>query len=290
MTRRSPDSPSVRPVPAGNHATGLLKLIALLFMLIDHSGKVFFNNASDMRQLGRIAFPVYVWCMIVGFSRTRSVPRYLLRVLLVGLVSQPFYVLALDTRGHLGVLLQKILSPLSSGFTFAGLGDVLYTVFLNKPNVFLTLALGLLALWGIREKKWLSQILLPAAAVILATVLKADYGWKGVTLFILLYAVQGSRPGIAAVMTAFFLFWGSGYGLTKSLFGIPVDLTNLPPWLSDPLKAFMRLEVYGLLSLPLILVRFPRDVRLPKWVSYSLYPAHLVLMIVLKIIIFGWTA
>ena len=166
----------------------------------------------------------------------------------------------------------------------------MYTVFLNKPNVFLTLALGLLALWGIREKKWLSHILLPAAAVILATVLKADYGWKGVTLFILLYAVQGSRPGIAAVMTAFFLFWGSGYGLTKSLFGIPVDLTNLPPWLSDPLKAFMRLEVYGLLSLPLILVRFPRDVRLPKWVSYSLYPAHLVLMIVLKIIIFGWTA
>ena len=290
MTRRSTDSPSVRPVPAGNLSTGFLKLIALLFMFIDHSGKVFFNNASDMRLLGRIAFPVYVWCMIVGFSRTRSVPRYLLRVLLVGLVSQPFYVLALDTRGHLGVLLQKILSPLSSGFTFAGLGDVLYTVFLNKPNVFLTLALGLLALWGIREKKWLSRILLPAAAVILATVLKADYGWKGVTLFILLYAVQGSRPGIAAVMTAFFLFWGSGYGLTKSLFGIPVDLTNLPPWLSDPLKAFMRLEVYGLLSLPLILVRFPRDVRLPKWVSYSLYPAHLVLMIVLKIIIFGWTA
>ena len=290
MTCKSPGSPSVRPVPVGNSATGLLKLIALLFMIIDHVGKVFFNNASDMRLLGRIAFPVYVWCMIVGFSRTRSVPRYLLRVLLVGLIAQPLYVLALDTRGHLGVLLQEILSPLSSGFTFAGLGDVLYTIFLNKPNVFLTLALGLLALWGIREKKWLSHILLPAAALILATVLKADYGWKGVTLFILLYAVQGSRPGIAAVMTAFFLFWGSGYGLTRTLFGIPVDLTNLPPWLSDPLKAFMRLEAYGLLSLPLILVRFPRDVRLPKWLSYSLYPAHLVLMIVLKIIIFGWTA
>ena len=27
-------------VPAGNTATGLLKLIALAFMLIDHSGKV----------------------------------------------------------------------------------------------------------------------------------------------------------------------------------------------------------------------------------------------------------
>ena len=83
-------SPSVRPAPAGNLSTGLLKLIALFFMFVDHSGKVLFNNLSEMRILGRIAFPIYVWCMIVGFRRTRSVPRYLLRILLVGLISQPF--------------------------------------------------------------------------------------------------------------------------------------------------------------------------------------------------------
>ena len=276
-----------RPVPAGNLSTGLLKLIALFFMFIDHSGKVLFNNASEMRILGRIAFPVYAWCMIVGFSRTRSVPRYLLRILLVGLVSQPLYVLALNTQGHLGILIQDILSPLSSGFTFPALGDVLHTVFLEKPNIFLTLFLGLLALWGIREKKYLSHILVPAAAMILATVLNADYGWKGITLFILLYAVQDSRRGIAAVMVAFFLFWGSAYSVTKSLFGIRVSLDDLPLWLSGPLKALMRLEAYGILSLPLILLRFPRDIRLPKWLSYALYPAHLVLLIILKLIVFG---
>ena len=291
VTVRSPEaSPSARPVPAGNLSTGILKLIALVFMFIDHSGKVLFNNSGDMRILGRIAFPLFVWCMVVGFSRTRSVPRYLLRILSVGLVSQPLYVLALNTEGHPGVLIKDILSPLSSGFTLSGFGEVLNTVFLVKPNIFLTLALGLLALWGIREKKWLSHILLPAAAVILAGVLKADYGWKGIAFFILLYAVQDSRPGIAAVMFSYFLFWGSGYSVTKSLFGVPVELTDLPSWLSDPLKSFLRLEAYGLLSLPLILVRFPRDIRLPKWVSYSLYPAHLVLLIVLKLIIFGWTA
>ena len=65
------NAPSRNPVvPAGNTATGLLKLIALLFMLIDHSGKVLFNNCTEMRILGRIAFPIYVWCMIVGFWRT----------------------------------------------------------------------------------------------------------------------------------------------------------------------------------------------------------------------------
>ena len=199
-------SPYVRPAPAGNLSTGLLKLIALFFMFVDHSGKVLFNNLSEMRILGRIAFPVYVWCMIVGFHRTRSVPRYLLRILLVGLISQPFYVLALDTQGHLGVLVREIFAPLAEGLTFSGLIEVLSDVFLKKPSIFLSLFLGLAALWGIREKKWLSQFLLPAAALVLASYLNADYGWKGVMLFILLYAVQDSRPGIAAVMVAFFLF------------------------------------------------------------------------------------
>ena len=85
--------------PAGNTATVWLKIIALVFMFIDHSGKMLFPGAAEMRILGRIAFPVYVWCMIVGFRRTRSVPRYLLRILLVGLIAQPFYVL-LDNDGY----------------------------------------------------------------------------------------------------------------------------------------------------------------------------------------------
>ncbi len=279
---------SDHPSPAGNLATGVLKLIALLFMFIDHSGKVLFNNASDMRVLGRIAFPLYVWCMIVGFPRTRSVPRYMLRILLVGLVSQPYYVLALNTEGHISVLLRDVFSPLSAGFSFAGLGEVLNTVFVKKPNIFLTLLLGLAALWGIREKKYLSHLWAPAAMIILATVLSADYGWKGVLFFILLYAARDSRPAIAAVTVAFFLFWGSSYEVTKSLFGIPISMTEWPAWLSGPLKALMRLETYGLLALPLILIRFRWDVRLPTWVSYLLYPAHLVLLIVLKILMFGW--
>ena len=279
-------SRSVHPAPAGNLSTGALKLIALFFMFIDHSGKVLFNNMQEMRILGRIAFPVYAWCMIVGLYRTRSVPRYLLRIFWVGLLSQPLYVLALNTEGHLSVLIRNILSPLSGGFTFTGLVEVLKTVFVVKPNIFLTLLIGLAALWGIREKKWFSQIWAPAAALALATILHVDYGWKGILFFILLYAVQGSRPGIAAVMTAFFLFWGTVYKVTPSLFGMTIDLTKLPAWLSGPLSAFMRLETYALLSLPFLLVRFRRDIRLPKWVGYSLYPAHLVLLIILKLILF----
>ena len=237
--------------PAGNTATGWLKVLALVFMFIDHAGKVLFNNMQEMRIIGRIAFPLYVWCMIVGFYHTRCVWKYMLRVLLTGLISQPLYVVALNHRW-------------------------------NEPNIFLTLFLGLCALWGIREKKYGSHFWAPAIAIMLATILNTNYGWQGVFLFILLYAVQDTRPGIAAVMVAYFMFWGASYSVTKSLFGIRIALDELPPFISRPLSPFLRMEAYALLSLPLILIRFPKDLKMPKWLGYALYPAHLALLIGLK--------
>ena len=237
--------------PAGNTATTWLKIIALAFMFIDHAGKMCFPNIPEMRILGRIAFPIYAWCMIVGFHYTRSVPKYLLRILITGLVSQPLYMLALNHTW-------------------------------KQPNIFLTLFLGLCALWGIREKKYLSQIWAPAAAMAAAILASADYGWRGVLLFIMLYAVQESRPGIAAVMVSYFLFWGSSYSITKSLFGLPINMDVLPAVLSQPLSAFLRMETYALLALPFILIPFKKDLKLPRWVGYALYPAHLAALYALE--------
>ncbi|MBO4470357.1 MAG: hypothetical protein J5841_01275 [Clostridia bacterium] len=240
--------------PAGNTATTWLKIIALVFMFIDHAGKMIFPEIGEMRILGRIAFPIYAWCMVVGFHYTRSVPKYLLRVLAVGLVSQPLYMLALNHTW-------------------------------NQPNIFLTLFLGLCAIWGIREKKACSAVWAPAAALALAIILGADYGWKGVLLFIMLYAVRDSRPGIAAVMVSYALFWGSFYSVTKSLFGLQIDLTVLPGFLSQPLSAVLRMQSYILLALPLILIPFKKDLKLPRWVGYALYPAHLAVLYALEQII-----
>ena len=237
--------------PAGNTATGWLKIIALVFMFADHAGKMLLPGVPEMRLIGRIAFPIYVWCMIVGFHYTRCVPKYLLRVLVTGLVSQPLYILALNHTW-------------------------------SQPNIFLTLFLGLCALWGIREKKAGSHIWAPAAAIILASVLNADYGWKGVLLFILLYAVRDSRGGIAAVMVAYFLFWASSYSVTRTLFGINIDFSSLPGFLSGPLTAIMRMEGYGVLALPFILIPFRKDLKIPRWAGYLLYPAHLALLYALE--------
>ncbi len=263
---------SVRPaspgtvVPAGNHATGTLKLIALFFMIIDHLGAVVFTGVPEMRILGRIAFPIYCWCMVVGFHYTRSIPRYLLRILAVGLISQPLYAAAMNHA-------------------------------LTKPNIFLTLFLALLGLWGIRENKYGSRFWAPVLVVYLATVLGVDYGWKGVLFLMLLYAARGSRPAIAAVMISFFLFWGTSYPVTSSLFGLSFNLNKPVQELMgagrqtaatfiqaviQPLSAFMRLETYGLLSLFFILIRFKKNLKYPVWAGYALYPVHLLLIMLAK--------
>jgi len=243
----------LRRLPAGNTATNWLKIIALVFMMCDHCGKIFFSRVPEMRMIGRIAFPIYIWCAVVGACYTRNMAKYILRVLLLGIAVQPLYMRALNHTWQ-------------------------------EPNIFSTIFLGLTAIWGIQEKKYLSQITAPLAALCLATVLHVDYGWQGVLAFILFWAARDSRSGLAAVMVAYFLFWGSSYSPTAQIFGMPLHWEALPAFLAQPLRAFLRLETYGLLSMPFILIRFPQDLRYPRWVGYTLYPAHLLVIILIRVL------
>ena len=52
-----------------------------------------------------------------------------------------------------------------------------------------------------------------------------------------------------------------------------------------PVGAFLRMETYALLSLPFILIPFRKNIRLPVWVSYGIYPAHLLLILLLKAVL-----
>ncbi len=234
----------------GNMSTGVLKLLALLFMFLDHAGKMCFPGIPEMRILGRIAFPLYCWCLVVGACYTRSFPKYLLRIALVGLISQPLYMVALN---H---------GP-------------------NTYNIFLTMFVALCGLWGLRRKKYFSHIWAPVLALIAAQLLGVDYGWRGVLLVFLLYGARNSRTGLAAVMVAFCLYWGTTSVSVTRLFGL--DLTLLyRGQLSNLISPFMKLQGLAILALPLLLVRMKRRVPMPAWMGYGIYPLHLVLLIGLE--------
>ena len=231
---------------AGNTATSTLKLIALFFMFMDHAGKMLFPNTIEMRVFGRIAFPVYCWCLVAGSVYTSCMPKYLLRLLVAGIVSQPLYVVALNHTW-------------------------------KEPNIFLTLFIALLGLWGIREKKWGSQIWAPPLTLIMATLLNANYGWKGVLFVYLLYGARKSKSAIASVFLAFCLYWGTTSSVIGTLFGISFKNILSDGTIGGILSPLFRLQALSILALPCILIPM-KNVKLPKWLSYVIYPLHLLIL------------
>ena len=62
-----------------NLDTDFLKLIAVLSMTVDHVGAVFFPEYPVFRWIGRMAFPLFCYCMTVGLLYTHDIRRYLAR-------------------------------------------------------------------------------------------------------------------------------------------------------------------------------------------------------------------
>lgn len=239
-----------------------IKLIAITSMLIDHCGasiveKILVHNPANfdargtlaltpivclyyfMRLLGRLAFPIFIFLMMEGFSYTRNRWKYVGRMGIFALVSEIPFDMALYLRksemrkGHI--------------FTFA------------YQNVYFTLALGLLALIFIdmiREKAKekgtpylyiIPELLVLAVAAGLAELLHTDYGAFGVLAIYCGYCLKNVREGQMAGI----LF--------------PLILSN-------------GLEAFALLNIPLVkYYNGERGLNI-KWLFYFVYPVHLLIL------------
>ena len=85
-----------------------LKLIAMAAMVLDHVGDNFFPDQLWMRALGRIAMPIFAFCIAEGFCHTHDKRRYLGRMLLFALLSEIPFDLVTSGRilefGHQNIL------------------------------------------------------------------------------------------------------------------------------------------------------------------------------------------
>ena len=71
-----------------------LKLIAVVTMLIDHIGYIFFPRVLWLRFIGRCAFPIYAFLLVQGYRHTHSVGKYLGRLALFSILSEVAFDLA----------------------------------------------------------------------------------------------------------------------------------------------------------------------------------------------------
>ncbi len=217
-------------------------------MIIDHVGAVFFPYEPALRIIGRIAFPLYAWCMAVGAEYTHDIKKYALRLLLMGIISQPIFVKALHHPWH-------------------------------ELNIFFTLFLGLTGIIGIRLQKSGSHIWCPMLVVLVSCVVYVDYFWQGVLFILLLYAVRKSRTAICTLMVAFCLYWGSSGASMITLLGIPLPVQAAwLPYASTLFSVLRRIQFWAILSLPLMLFPVRLQFKLPQWISYAAYPVHLLLI------------
>jgi hypothetical protein len=85
-----------------------IKLLAISAMTIDHIALVFVPSGSIhyyvMRLIGRLTAPLMAFMLAEGYRYTRSRSRYLLRLVIFALISQPFYFRMLFGRAPTSVL------------------------------------------------------------------------------------------------------------------------------------------------------------------------------------------
>ncbi len=244
-----------RKMLAGNADTSFLKALALLLMLIDHLGVILFGGIAEFRVIGRMAFPLYAWCLVVGSVKTKNIFRYGLRLLVLGLISQPLYMMALS-------------------HTWTDL------------NILFTLLLGLVAIYGMQARRYGSQFWLPALCFVLLNWLKVDYGWRGLLFVLVLYMARETRGGLMAAYLVYALYWGSGSSPVNQLFGMPLFFLSWPG-IGVALSGFFCMQGMIWLSLPLIAGSTNTGFKMPQWLGYALYPLHLVLLIVLRLLFAG---
>ena len=184
-----------------------LKIIAMISMVLDHVGDNFFPDQTWMRILGRIALPIFAFCICEGYTHTRDKVKYLKRMLLFGAVSEiPFDLVTSD----------KVLE-------------------FSHQNIMLTFSWALIALMlfdRVTEKKKKSSFLIGAGVLLLfmicSIILMLDYSFLALALIFVCYLLRNRelwiRNTAASAVHALFrnvgIYW---FGLLGFL---PIFLYN----------------------------------------------------------------
>jgi len=142
-------------------------------------------------------------------------------------------------------------------------------VVLSAHNVFfsLLLALGALAAWKHWMPKWpLGALLSVLAACVLAVALKTDYSFWGVLLCLCFYLAGDDKRNLALALVATLGIF--------TLYRLQTRAASL---------SWIWTQWYCLASLPLILLYNGKPgFRGGKWAFYLLYPAHLLVLWLIK--------
>ena len=278
-----------------------IKIIAVITMFIDHLATIFFPTGdtllvSIMHLVGRIAFVLFAFCIAEGFSHTSNRKKYALRLIVAAVLSEPVYNIAL------------VKDP---------------TLFFRQQNVIFTFFIAFCALCmiekiknkdGLKGKKIL-MVLTAIGGMFISELTRTEYGCMGVCLVLIFYLFREKKVVlyIASSLTYFFgyvitlyisniyklwysyLTYMEDYERKKDILAyepqFKFDLKSIISNLGSASGAIWKYALEGLLVgaivAPAIIMLYngKKGRTLPKLAFYVFYPAHLMFLYNLMILI-----
>ncbi len=196
----------------------ILKWIAIASMLVDHMGILLYRSGMPvegyyiMRCIGRMAFPIFVFLLVEGFVYTKSFGKYVLRMFIFAVITEPLYDL----------------------FRYSELLS-------HGSNILFTFSLTLLVLYFLKKTDGrmggrLGAIAFLLLSVAVALVLRFEYSWKCILIAVILYVFRYNKALKLVSMALVLLADSSAVGLCSLFAIVPIALYNeergkFPKWL-----------------------------------------------------------
>ena len=215
-------------------------------MICDHTSNVFIGSFSYLNLIGRIAFPIFAFQLVIGYNNTKDLKKYIIRLLIFACISQIPFMLFLSTYTDKFLL-----------------------------NIFFTFLLGILAIYSydkFKNKKYGKLIgLLPVILIVLiAYLIKVDYGAFGIILIFIFYFFKNNKP---LMCISFYILCFIKY----------LIYTLIPPTFNF---YFLITNLCTFLSVFLIILYNGKQGKKIKYFFYIFYPSHLIILYIIKMVFF----
>ena len=233
-----------------------LKIIAMILMLLDHLWGTIIPGNQWMTLIGRMAFPIFAFLIVEGFFHTSDLKKYMKRLFIFGLISEiPF--------------------------------NLIYTgsiIFPFHQNVMFTLLLGLLIINEIdklKNNKEIKKKIIPISKIFLFLIISiigfVDYGVTGVLTIVVFYLFRGFKLawiGQLISLILLYIVFFEGQSVILNIFNY---------------EYFLPLQSIGVLSLIFIWLyngEKGKNNKLIKYLFYSFYPVHMLVIYLIYYFIF----
>lgn len=256
-----------------------LKLLALMFMVIDHIGAFIPGTPIWFRYIGRLSAPLFLFCLVWGMEYTRNRTKYILRLFGAAIGMEVFWKV-INQMPELNIDYSHHNNMFKTFFFVAVFIELLFPREwkLSKKNKILILLL----------------LLFPAAY--------SEWGMFGCILGVLLYKFKDTPKTLTftylgccayyefVAVTAFYarLAYFTNWHLGRIVGEIFKTLCVI---MTGQIYAFIPMVLHGLYwddfqwmmvgALPFMLMYNHKPGRKCKWFFYVFYPLHILILMLL---------